>query len=127
MIRTWLRFRERLAEISLASSDTKGKNVYRVILRRRLTSTGHTQPQGDPAGAYVNGSVHVSDEQSRLGGGGGSVKIGDGDGALMVFLVEELEGEIIGLGLGILRWLAGIAGDGTCAGEPLPSAEGRGD
>lgn len=64
MMRTWLWFSATLAAISSANSVTKVKNVYIATLKRSLTSIGHTHPQGDPAGVYVNGSEHVSDVQS---------------------------------------------------------------
>lgn len=74
-------------EISLASSETNGKNVYGEIRRRNRTSIGHTQAHGDPAGVYVSGCTQVTVVQSSLGGGGGSVKTGVGGGA--VFFVNE--------------------------------------
>lgn len=58
--------------ISNANSDTKGKNVYNVTVRRSSTCMGITHLHGVPGGVFVNGSTHVIDEQSSLGGGGGN-------------------------------------------------------
>lgn len=81
-------------------------------MRRSLTSMGHTQAQGDPAGVYVSGCVQVTVVQSSLGGGGGSMKTEVGGPA--VFLVnEELDGDIAGP-----NRLVGSTGDGAGPGEP---------
>lgn len=50
---------------------------------------------------HVSGSVHVTDEQSVLGGGGGNDKRGDGGGAFK-FLREEPNGETVGGKIGML-------------------------
>lgn len=99
--------------ISLASSETNGKNVYGEITSRNRTSTGHTQAHGDPAGVYVNGCVHVTVVQSSLGGGGGSAKTEVG-GSAAVFVNEELDGDIVGLP----NRVVGSTGDGAGADGP---------
>lgn len=58
------------------------------------------------------------DEQSSLGGGGGSAKIGDGCGALVV-LKEESTGEAAGGKMGMLWWLVRVVGDGAGATQLL--------
>lgn len=88
--------------------------MYRATLTRSLTSIGLTQPQGDPGGAYVSGSMHITVVQSSLGGGGGSAKGGE-DGRVAFFLAEELNGDDVGGGMGIKNCLDTIAGDGACA------------
>lgn len=50
--------------MSVASLETKGKNVYRAMSSCNLTCIGHTQPQGNPDVVYVIGSVHVIAVQS---------------------------------------------------------------
>lgn len=62
---------------------------------------GHTQPQGDPGGVYVNGSVHIKELQSWLGGGGGSVITGKGGGLRFFPFKDELVGDIVGVAVGI--------------------------
>lgn len=77
---------------------------------------------------YVSGSVHVTDEQSVLGGGGGNDRRGEGGGALK-FLREEPNGETLGGKIGMLWWLEEDVDDpeGADAGEDLILGEGRGD
>lgn len=65
-MRTWLWFSATLSAISSASFETEGKNVYIATSSWSLTSIGCTQPHVEPGGVYVNGSVHVIDEQSTV-------------------------------------------------------------
>jgi hypothetical protein len=53
--------------ISEASSETKGKKVYRGTLRRRPTLIGQTHMQGTPGGEFVKGSEQINDKQSKEG------------------------------------------------------------
>lgn len=46
--------------------------MYSEMVRRISTFIGNTHLHGVPGGVFVNGSVHIVDEQSSLGGGGGN-------------------------------------------------------
>lgn len=69
--------------------------MYNAILKRRPTLIGKTQTHNDPGGGNVSGSKHVNDLQSKLGGGGGNIHRGDGNGALC-FFEEDPDGGRVG-------------------------------
>lgn len=67
--------------------------------------------------------MHMVDEQSSFGGGGGNALSGGRTG---IFGLFDPEGETLGGRRGILVWLDAAFGGGEGAGETLLIGEGRG-
>jgi hypothetical protein len=53
------------AATSLSSSLITGKTAYGATSRRSLTFIGKTQPQGEPKGTVVSGSVHIWSQPAK--------------------------------------------------------------